>query len=537
MRQTTRHRRRSTAFRPERLEDRTVLSTLFVTNPFDTGVPGDGSLRSQIAAASAGDTIAFKLNVDRIALTQGELQISQDLTISGPGACKLTISGHNASRVFDITGGTVIIAGLTIADGRADGKTPVSPGEGGGILNSGNLTLTNDILWNNRAVGDASVTAGFLGAGRGGGIFNSGTLTVSTCQFLNNQARGADGTLVPGLVAGFAGGGALANNVDASVEITGSLFAGNAVQGGSGGRGPFAGAGLGGAIVNSSTLIVSCSTFQDNLAIGGNDNLGDLAAGATNTGGGAGGAIGSGNPLGGVASVTVSGSLFVHNQAIGGNGNLVANLAPDNPFAYLLAPNTGSGGAIEILKGSGVIRGSTLIDNRAVGGQGSAGSDGGSGAGGGIVGFAFLGPVAISVSDCTAALNAAIGGPGGSGDNGGTGLGGGLASAGVPGAGGVYTATLTVNNTIVAYNKAMGGDGVVGGNGFGGGLYNGAYSSLVLTNAKVQFNSAIGGDGCHGNDGDGVGGGVYAGPLGTFTPDASTIKKNRASTSGNQVGP
>ena len=50
-----------------------------------------------------GDTITFKPNVHQITLTQGELQITQDLTISGPGANKLTISGNDVSRVFDIT--------------------------------------------------------------------------------------------------------------------------------------------------------------------------------------------------------------------------------------------------------------------------------------------------------------------------------------------------------------------------------------------------------------------------------------------------
>ena len=43
----------------ETLEDRTVPSTLMVTNNLDTGVPGDGSLRGEIAAAQSGDTIKF----------------------------------------------------------------------------------------------------------------------------------------------------------------------------------------------------------------------------------------------------------------------------------------------------------------------------------------------------------------------------------------------------------------------------------------------------------------------------------------------
>src|SRR5262245_65565453 len=45
--------------RLEVLEDRTVPSTLTVTNNLDTGVAGDGSLRGQIAAAQSGDTLNF----------------------------------------------------------------------------------------------------------------------------------------------------------------------------------------------------------------------------------------------------------------------------------------------------------------------------------------------------------------------------------------------------------------------------------------------------------------------------------------------
>ena len=62
---------------------------------------------------------------------------------SGPEA---TISGNDDSRVFDIQSGKVTIAGLTIAHGRADGNSPGPASTGGGVLNSGNLTLENDVL-------------------------------------------------------------------------------------------------------------------------------------------------------------------------------------------------------------------------------------------------------------------------------------------------------------------------------------------------------------------------------------------------------
>ena len=65
-------------FRPqlEALEDRSMPSTLKVTNIFDSG---KGSLRYEIAAANTNDVIVFskKLDGKAITLTSGELDISK----------------------------------------------------------------------------------------------------------------------------------------------------------------------------------------------------------------------------------------------------------------------------------------------------------------------------------------------------------------------------------------------------------------------------------------------------------------------------
>src|SRR5262245_12819801 len=90
----------------ETLEDRTVPSTFTVLNVADSG---DGSLRAAIQAAEANpgaDVIQFASRVHgTITLTTGELDVRSDLTIDGPGADRLTVSGNDASRVFDVVGG------------------------------------------------------------------------------------------------------------------------------------------------------------------------------------------------------------------------------------------------------------------------------------------------------------------------------------------------------------------------------------------------------------------------------------------------
>jgi hypothetical protein len=167
------------------LEDRWVPSTLTVMNNLDSG---PGSLRAEIAAARNNDAIVFApgLSGQTINLTSSALLITQSLTIAGPGAGNLTISGNSASRVFEVgqsNGNKVALSGLKITNGVAqDGLG------GGAIENFGNLTVSNCTLSNNKA----QLTGPFP-EGSGGAIFNSGPgLTVSGCTLSNNSAA-ADG--------------------------------------------------------------------------------------------------------------------------------------------------------------------------------------------------------------------------------------------------------------------------------------------------------------------------------------------------------
>lgn len=219
-------------------------NTITVT---DTSDSSPNSLRAAIADAAPGDTINFSLTLPAtITLTSGELLISKNLTISGPGASSLALSGNSASRVFEIASGTsVAISGLTIQSGNAGG------GNGGGISNVGTLTLMNSILsGNSSSNGGGIYNAGTLtvmnntlssnSSPFGGGIFNGGTLSVSNSTLWGNSAS-------------VTGGGI--DNIG-TLAVTNSTLSGNSSSTYPGG-GIYNGAG---------TLNVSSSTFSGNSA-------------------------------------------------------------------------------------------------------------------------------------------------------------------------------------------------------------------------------------------------------------------------------
>ncbi|CAN5507034.1 hypothetical protein BH18VER1_BH18VER1_14230 [soil metagenome] len=85
------------------------------------------------------------------------------------------VAGTPNFRIFECKA-TATIAGLTIANGHNPGS------DGGGIYNTGTLTLANCTLSGNSV--SSSVAAGY-----GGGVSNRGTMTITKCVFSNNRAN------------------------------------------------------------------------------------------------------------------------------------------------------------------------------------------------------------------------------------------------------------------------------------------------------------------------------------------------------------
>src|ERR1043166_8960731 len=161
-------------------------ATLTVTSTADSGA---GSLAAALKSSRDGDTINFSVT-GSIVLTSGELAVLKSVCILGPGAASLAVNGNAASRVFHVASGTtVIIAGLTIANGNAiRQQSSSSSDQGGGILNdNATLIVSNCVLTGNSA------------ENYGGGICSratgtqrrpsSASLTVVDCTLSANSAR------------------------------------------------------------------------------------------------------------------------------------------------------------------------------------------------------------------------------------------------------------------------------------------------------------------------------------------------------------
>jgi hypothetical protein len=177
----------------ERLEDRLAPAAMNLTvntlNDDPNGpMPGQTTLRDAIntadQAANAGSTIQFQAGLNGIIQLQAVLpDLSQNMTIQGPGHNVLSVNGvgaQNPFRVFEVDPNkTVTISGLQIANGY------VNNASGGGIYNFGNLTLVDDYVVDNQAVG----------ANSGGGITNGidATLELDECYVEENSAAGSGG--------------------------------------------------------------------------------------------------------------------------------------------------------------------------------------------------------------------------------------------------------------------------------------------------------------------------------------------------------
>lgn len=333
-------------------------ATITVTSLNDSGA---GSLRAAIAQANAtpeADTIQFQAGLQgTIDLTGGELVVTENLGIVGPGAGKVTIDAGDRSRVFRLNNPqgldrTWSISGLTIkrgaaavaADGGDNGgglfyESPAwasirptlklsdmnfiankSLSDGGGISVSGaNLSLINVTASDNHAAGGFQPKGGAVHLARG-------QLRMDRTRIIDNTAELAGGginlsppgisavitdSLVQGNQATLAGGGMNATTM-VNLTISRSAFVGNAVTSQTEG---------GGLYFSSVTDAGSAENVIENSTFSGNRTQHQFSHGA-------GVAVAQGN-------LTVRNSTFAHNAT-----------SPDT------SPGQGAGGALWVGTGA-----------------------------------------------------------------------------------------------------------------------------------------------------------------------------------------
>lgn len=404
-----------------------------------------------IARSSAGGTPDFRLLMSRGTLTLTEMTLRGGFLPTAPGGALANVNGS-----------------LTLSDSVVVSNTS---GYGGGLFNwQGSLTLIDTQVLSNTSVND----------GAGGGLVSHGALEVDGGQFAGNTAAQNGGglavlqgtaTLADVTIAGNTSintGGGLFVEAFATATLTGSTLSANEATNGGGG-----GVRVGGTLTVTDSLI----TFNTTTDGGGLFNTGGTltlleTTVTNNTASHGGGGLKIIN-----GSVVISQSALLTNTADGYGGGVLIEAGSLTVVNTMVADNsTGNDGAGINSAGELVVRNSQFVGNYATG------------LGGGLL----VANGTADISDSTFRDNETHGNAGG---------------AGI--LNGVFSSTMTVSNTTIAYNYA---------DGAGGGVFNGGGGTLTLINTTVAFNLGI------------TGGGVWNG--GTLTVLHSTVYSNVASAEG-----
>jgi hypothetical protein len=322
------------------------------------------NLQDAINSAAAGSVLL----VD--GTCTGNFYINKDLTLSGPAV----LDGGGIPTTFGATlnvmAGTVVLNDLVIQHGVG------IDGLGGGLWNSGQLTLNHTTVTHNTANGV-------------GGVFNMGQLTLngSTVSY-NTSTSGSGGifncgaslhayglcTGAPGSmtlnyssvsnnVGGSGDGGGIANDAEAIMTLNGSIVSGNTTADNGGGIENHGTATLnisavsgnagssGGGIMNNGTATLNGSAVSNNTSTGGPQFFG---------GGG-----GLSNGLSNTGSTTLNYSLVQANRAAYVGGGIFAGGGPMKINHSIVTGNSASsaGGGMIVFDGPTTVVNSVFSNN------------------------------------------------------------------------------------------------------------------------------------------------------------------------------
>lgn len=344
-----------------------VFNVTKTTDTNDGVCNADCSLREAIVAANAligPHTINVSAGTYTLTIAgageedaaTGDLDINENITITGAGAATTIINGGGIDRAFDIDpydySPTVTLQNLTITGGSVSGPgggayvnssgcpivtltnitiTGNTAGLGGGVANDGcgSLTITSSTISSNNAISN------------GGGVFASNSITAITSSTISNNTAGN-------------GGGVYFDSSLSSgnLQILNSTISANSA-------GSFGGGIFNGNYGSVTPLLLTYSTIANNNAATGGGIYGDLIFILQN-----------------LESNTAFGSTIVANNPTGGNcagagirtsnGNNLdsantcgfagaGDLVNTNPILSALANNGGSTFTHALLTGSPAI--------------------------------------------------------------------------------------------------------------------------------------------------------------------------------------
>lgn len=173
-----------------------MAAVITVSSAADPTETGQTTLRDAITAANGNGDGANTIDCSgvsgTISLASALPVITKNLTIDGPGADQLAVSGGDSHRVFDIDSSVIpreisfVVNDLTISDGSTSG-------DGGGIrINSSwegdhrvDLTMTGCVIRDCHADGD------------GGGLhrLRNNICDLIDCSFIDNDCDGDGGAI------------------------------------------------------------------------------------------------------------------------------------------------------------------------------------------------------------------------------------------------------------------------------------------------------------------------------------------------------
>lgn len=224
-------------------------------NPGD-GIVDDGSgnatLRAAIMEANAlpgADTIILPAGIYAMSLVgtledlaaTGDLDITDDLTITGSGATTTSIDAGGTDRIFHVLSGvTLNLSGVTLTGGDTGTTGTTQELSGGALLTEGTTILDAVVFHNN------------LAEESGGAAYVTGALTVSASTMHTNSAYE---------------GGAMASADGATLQLTNTTLSGNTATT------------SGGALTNLGTATLTHVTVSANTAA----SSGGLHQGGTGT--------------------------------------------------------------------------------------------------------------------------------------------------------------------------------------------------------------------------------------------------------------